>query len=100
MALIPDAAQLGEPHLQAVNQRVAEACAAAGVAFVDLTEVFEAQNDSESLYLFPIDAHTSPKGNRLIAETLAACIVKKHLLGPEAERPRAEGKKTALSETD
>jgi len=70
IALIPDAAQLHEPERQAVNGFVAQTCREIGVPFVDVTKRLEKEEDPRTLYLFPIDAHTSPKGHRLIAESI------------------------------
>jgi lysophospholipase L1-like esterase len=70
IVLIPDAAQLNEPERQAVNRFVEETCREIGVPLVDVTERFEREEDPRTLYLFPFDAHTSPKGHRLIAESI------------------------------
>jgi len=70
IALIPDAAQLHEPERQAVNGFVAKTCREIGVPFVDVTKRLEREENPRTLYLFPIDAHTSPKGHRLIAESV------------------------------
>jgi lysophospholipase L1-like esterase len=70
IALIPDAAQLHEPERQAVNHFVAKTCREIGVPFVDVTKRLEKEEDPRTLYLFPFDAHTSPKGHRLIAESI------------------------------
>jgi lysophospholipase L1-like esterase len=70
IVLIPDAAQLHEHARQAVNRFVEENCREIGVPLVDATESFERDKDPRTLYLFPFDAHTSPKGHRLIAESV------------------------------
>ena len=70
VVLIPDAAQLHEPERQAVNRFVAKTCREIGVPFVDVTKKLEKEEDPRTLYLFPFDAHTSPKGHRLIAESI------------------------------
>ena len=41
---------------------------------VDMTPVLEAEDDLESLYLFPIDGHNSPKGLMLIGKSIADYI--------------------------
>jgi len=38
------------------------------------------ESDPKPLYLFPLDAPTSPQGHRLIAETIAEQIEKPGLL--------------------
>ena len=70
IVLIPDAAQLHDPKRQAVNRFVKDTCREIGVPLVDVTERFEREKDPRTLYLFPLDAHTSPKGHRLIAESI------------------------------
>ena len=72
--MIPDAGQLHDPDKQAINRFFAHTHLEFGVPFIDVTPRFEMEKDPESLYLFPIDAHTSMKGHRLIAETIAECI--------------------------
>ena len=80
VAMIPDSVQLNEPHLQAVNRFVQQACKNYGVSFLDLTPILESEEDHASLYLFPFDAHNSPKGLRLIGKALADQIIKLKLL--------------------
>ncbi|MCZ6619720.1 MAG: GDSL-type esterase/lipase family protein [Gammaproteobacteria bacterium] len=71
VVFIPDASQIREPLRQSVNRTVAAEMARAGIPFVDATPIFEAQPDARPLYLFPLDAHTSPSGHLLIARVLA-----------------------------
>ncbi len=78
-ALIPDSVQLHNPDAQAVNRIVREAAAGLGLPFVDLTPALEKDPDPRTLYLFPKDGHNSPKGYRVIAETLAEAIVANRL---------------------
>ena len=80
VVLIPDSVQLNDSHMQAVNRFVGEACHEIGVPFVDVTPALEAEEDHRSLYLFPFDAHNSPKGLRLIAELIADRITKLRFL--------------------
>ncbi len=74
LAYIPDSIQLNDPKLQVVNRQIANWSRTIGVPFVDLTPVLEQEPRIESLYLFPFDAHNSPKGQRLIAQALAATL--------------------------
>jgi|GEM_PF-1381349 len=74
LAYIPDSIQLNDPKLQVVNRQIAKWSRAIGVPFVDLTPVLEQEPRIESLYLFPFDAHNSPKGLKLIAQTLADAL--------------------------
>lgn len=80
IAMIPDGAQLHDPERQAVNRFVELTCREIAVPFVDVTKRFEKEEDPRTLYLFPLDAHTSPKGHRLIAESIAAEIRKMGVL--------------------
>ena len=68
---IPDASQLGEPDRQFPNRALESAFARAGLPFVDTTPRFEAVADPRPLFLFPLDAHTSREGHRLIAAAIA-----------------------------
>jgi len=72
--MIPDAAQLHEPDRQAINRFVRQVCLETDVPFIDLTPAFEAEEDPRTLYMFPIDAHTSPRGHHLIAKSIAGGI--------------------------
>jgi len=83
--LIPDAVQLNDPRLKTVNGTIAEAAAAAGAPFVDSTPALEREADPESLYLFPDDAHNSPKGLAVIAAALREGLQREGLLpsGPQ-----------------
>lgn len=80
VVLIPDAAQLHEPDRQKVNLFVAQICKDIGVPFVDVIKRFEKEEDPRTLYLFPLDAHTSPKGHRLIADSIFEQIKELKLL--------------------
>jgi len=80
--MIPDAGQLHDPDKQAINRFFAHTHLEFGVPFIDVTPRFEMEKDPESLYLFPIDAHTSMKGHRLIAEAIAECIQEFGLFSP------------------
>ncbi|MGD8509314.1 MAG: SGNH/GDSL hydrolase family protein, partial [Syntrophobacterales bacterium] len=80
VVLIPDAAQMHEPERQEVNLFVAQTCKDIGVPFVDVTKRFEKEEDPRTLYLFPLDAHTSPKGHRLIADSIFEQLQERKLL--------------------
>lgn len=67
VVLIPDAVQIHEPSAQQINKTLQDMCSDLAIPFMDITPLFEKQADVRSLYLFPVDAHTSPKGDRLIA---------------------------------
>ncbi len=77
---IPDASQLHEDPRQHINRFMKDAARDANIMFIDLTPVFEQVEDPRTLYLFPLDAHTSPEGHRLIAKVLAQEIEKRKLL--------------------
>jgi len=80
VVFIPDASQINEPIRQSVNRTVASEMARVGIEFVDATPIFEAQPDARPLYLFPLDAHTSPSGHALIAQVLAQNATVRKLL--------------------
>lgn len=77
---IPDSAQLDELNLQISNRIVEHMTRELTIPFVDTTSFLEAEGDRESLYLFPFDAHNSPKGLRIIAGAIADKIVELALL--------------------
>jgi hypothetical protein len=85
VVMIPDSVQLDDPHMQFVNTFVRQVTAKIGVPFVDTTPVLEAERDHASLYLFPYDAHNSPRGLGLIAKAIADRILE---LGPFASPAR------------
>ncbi len=72
---IPDAAQLNNPPTQKVNQFYKQVCKDVGVEYFDLTPVVEKKDNLPSLYLFPIDAHASVDGHRVMAEAIAGRLV-------------------------
>ena len=69
--MIPDGAQIHDYQRQHINRFLKLECMKMNVPFIDATHNFESEEDIDSLYLFPNDAHTSPKGHRIIAEMLA-----------------------------
>lgn len=75
VVIIPDSIQLNEVELQGFNRLVQDLCERMQVPFLDMTPVLESQKDLSSLYLFPIDAHNSPKGQRIIGETIGKKIL-------------------------
>jgi len=81
-AYIPDASQLHEPDRQYINGVMGAAAEKAGFELVDLTPRFEAFSDPRELYLFPLDAHTSPTGHRVIAEAIVEKLHRQGLLQP------------------
>lgn len=81
-AYIPDASQLHEPERQYTNSVMRAAATKAGLELVDLTPRFESFADPRELYLFPMDAHTSPTGHRVIAEAIADVLLRQGMLEP------------------
>jgi lysophospholipase L1-like esterase len=77
---IPDASQLHERERQHVNRFLRKATVESGIPMVDATIRFEGVADPKPLYLFPLDAHTSPEGHRIIAESLAEELLALNLL--------------------
>jgi len=80
VVLIPDSVQLNDPHMQAVNRFVEQVCVELKIPFIDVTPILEGQEDHNPLYLFPFDAHNSPKGLQLIAKSIGDQITKLGLL--------------------
>jgi lysophospholipase L1-like esterase len=70
VVLIPDAVQLKNPSWQKINQILQEICFTNKIPFLNITPIFEKESDFNSLYNFPVDAHTTAKGARIIAETV------------------------------
>lgn len=77
---IPDSVQLGEPNLQVSNRIVERMSRELTMPFVDTTSFLETEDDRESLYLFPFDAHNSPKGLKIIAGAIADKVAELGLL--------------------
>lgn len=77
---IPDAAQINNPPAQHVNGIFKTECLKNNIPFIDLTKQFETEKDPRKLYLFPLDAHTSPLGHSWIADALAQYIINHQLL--------------------
>ena len=68
--MIPDASQLHDPERQHINRFVEHVCVKNDIPFIDATPLFEIEADPDTLFLYPFDAHISPKGHRIIAELL------------------------------
>ncbi len=75
VVLIPDSVQLNDSYMQGINRFAAQVCAKIKVPFLDITPILEAEEDHTSLYLFPFDAHNSPRGLGVIAKAIADRIV-------------------------
>jgi len=80
VVFIPDSVQLGDFRMQAVNRFLKRVCGEIGVPFLDVTPFLESEDNYASLYLFPVDAHGTPKGLGLIAKSIADQIVRLGLL--------------------
>ena len=80
VVFIPDSVQLGDFRMQAVNRFLKRVCGEIGVSFLDVTPFLESEDNYSSLYLFPVDAHGTPKGLGLIAKSIADQIVRLGLL--------------------
>ena len=77
---IPDSTQLHEKKRQHVNRFVRKSADRVNIPLVDVTPIFEQVEDPRALYLFPLDAHTSAEGHRIMALALANEIRKRNLL--------------------
>jgi hypothetical protein len=49
-------------------------CREHGLAFLDLSERFWQEKDTDALYLYPWDNHMSPRGHAAVAEELAPLV--------------------------
>ena len=74
LVVIPDSVQVADPAMQGINGIVEQICVDLGIPFLDITPRFELEKDLNALYLFPLDAHTSAKGNAVIAKAVAETI--------------------------
>jgi lysophospholipase L1-like esterase len=71
----------------AIQDQLAERSRELGIPFLDLTPAMRA--DSEPLHLAPLDYHLNPRGNRVVAEAVAAALIEHGLLprsAPKGER--------------
>ncbi len=101
VVLIPDAVQLKDPHLQAVNRYLQDMTGELGVPFLDVTPQLEREADPSSLYLFPHDAHNSPKGLRIIAAAIADKLTALRWVGaPDEQAPPAVRGPASASDRD
>ncbi|MBI9082651.1 MAG: hypothetical protein JEZ11_03580 [Desulfobacterales bacterium] len=80
LVVIPDSVQVADPLMQGINGIVKKICIDVDIPFLDITPRFEKEKDLNSLYLFPLDAHTSAKGNAVIAEAVVEKIAEMALL--------------------
>jgi len=80
VVFIPDSVQLGDFQMQAVNRFLKQICSEIGVPFLDVTPFLESEENYASLYLFPVDAHGTPKGLGLIAKSIEDEILRLGLL--------------------
>ncbi len=92
VVLVPDAAQLFNPPMQNTNRVLSGLCRGFGIPFLDMTEVFERETDVSRLYLFPVDAHTSARGDAVIASEVLEKIRADRLLPFPAPRPAPAAK--------
>lgn len=70
IVIIPDAIQLNNKKYKKINEIVIKECEQLEIPCLDIAPIFESHQNLESLYLFPVDAHTSKKGNELIAKAV------------------------------
>ncbi len=77
---IPDGSQLHESKRQHINDFLTATATLLGIPLIDATPEFEAFLDPRELYLFPMDAHTSPKGHSVMAELLFEEIKNQRML--------------------
>jgi lysophospholipase L1-like esterase len=76
---------------------VAQTCKDIGVPFVDVIKRFEQEEDPRTLYLFPLDAHTSPKGHRLIADSIFEKMLELKLLTTRVSASASRGRESVAA---
>jgi lysophospholipase L1-like esterase len=70
VVFIPDSAQLNRDELKSFEKKLKAFAYFHNISFLNISPIFEKEMDIASLYLFPNDAHTSEKGNRIIAQAI------------------------------
>ena len=71
-----------EPH--AMERRIAETAAQQRVDFAPLIDAFRGRQERGPFHLLPTDAHLSPAGHALLAESLASLVSAPTRLTPDA----------------
>lgn len=64
----------------AIQDRLAERSREMGIPFLDLTQAMVAASAEGPLHLAPLDYHLNPRGNRVVAEAIAAALIEHGLL--------------------
>lgn len=67
---IPDYSQLFHPEFQHINRIIRAISHELGIAFLDMTPLYEATEESHSNYFWPLDGHTNEVGHQAIAQAL------------------------------
>lgn len=71
----------GDNPPQHLSQTLSAKAQALGVPFLDLRPMFfKAREDGEIIHMAPLDFHLNPKGNRILAETVANFLVQEGLV--------------------
>ena len=68
--------------------QLGRACREQGIEFLDLSDRFWPERHTEALYLYPWDAHLSPRGHALVAEGLTPVVGAWFDAARAGERPR------------
>lgn len=84
---IPDYSQLFHPEFQHINRIIHTTADELGMAFLDMTPIYEATERAHSNYFWPLDGHTNEVGHRAIAEALTPILCDRLNKMPAACRP-------------
>lgn len=76
LCVVPQGSPLARRRLSDLPQRIWQICAAAGIAYLDLTAALKTAARDGSLVYIPGDVHWSRQGHAVAAEELAALIRK------------------------
>lgn len=83
--LTPDEVQLFDPSYDVINERIAQFCAANGLALIDVLPRLRAQPEKHRLFLDGV--HLTAEGHRVVAEELARELLERGLLPRAADAP-------------
>lgn len=84
---IPDYSQLFHPEFQHINRVLHKAADELGIAFLDMTPIYEATERAHSNYFWPLDGHTNEVGHRAMAEALTPILCDRLTKMPATCRP-------------
>jgi lysophospholipase L1-like esterase len=74
VVLIPDYSQLFHPEFQHINRVMKTTTDALGIPLIDMTPLYEATEETQPNYLWPLDGHTNQVGHKAIADVLLPAV--------------------------